>query len=365
MDLIGDIGGTKSLFHVYIKGEVLIKSYLNQDFNSFQDLLSDLITYLKLSDYLIGSRVCFAVAAPIINDRASLSNINWTIDKETIKRIIQTDNILLLNDMEAVAYYVARSPILKYFPVKSGSFKRSTNTFLVVGIGTGFGLTIIRDKDSEQDEFVRMDPLIPIDNSRDYSIHPSESGHVKFSPTAGFELDLFNFLNEKMGTVSIEDVCSSRGIYNIYQFMARDEFGIEDRDHRKQILKEKDPTRLIIKHSKGRKPCSLCKYVLINMMSILARKLQDLSLEFLPYQGIFLFGGVAKNSMSYIINDDFINTFKKIDINTDNELKTVDNNHITNMKIILDKVPIYVLTAENAGIDGAKLFMESRIWNNV
>lgn len=358
MNIIGDIGGTKSLFHIYDSQGKKIKSYLNRDFKSFNDVLVDLVEILDIDINSI-SRICLAVAAPILSGQAVITNIGWLINSNVVNEIFPDAKLYLLNDMEALGYYVAKTPTLKYLPVKNGSFKRSNNSFLIIGLGTGFGMTIGREIDISGHEFSQMDPLIPIDTERDYSIHASEVGHSRFSPSNIFEDELFRFLREKISNVTIEDVCSSRGLYNIYRYMTQESMDIEDKDHGKLIAKESDPTSLIIKHSKGRQPCKICQYAVKNMLLIFANKLQDLAMEFLPYQGIFLFGGVIRNTISYIKNDDFLAEFKRIDFKDDDELRTVDKAHRNNMKIILDSIPIYILTEEIAGIEGAKLYVES------
>lgn len=358
MEIIGDIGGTKSLFHIFVRKEKLEKSYLNSDFKSLYDMIDDLLEYHGLRKDLIDCKMTFAIAAPILSDEVMMTNLDWSISKKELTKKTNCQKIYFINDLKAVAYYVSKSSFLKYLPVKSGSFKRTNNTFLVIGLGTGFGMGVGHDINDTGD-YTQIDKTIPIDINREYNIIESEGGHAAFSPISSLELSLFTHLQEKLGRVSIEDVCSSRGLYNIYQFMTRENTDIESKDHYRQLHRYKNPVREIIKHSKGRVKCDICQYVVKNMVEILAHKLSDLSLEFLPYQGIFLFGGLVSNILSYLMAEEFVKIYKGRDIKFEDDLKNVDPNYIDNMKIIFNKIPIYVITEESAAILGAKSYSDN------
>ncbi|MCY3410035.1 MAG: glucokinase [Candidatus Heimdallarchaeota archaeon] len=358
MDITADIGGTKTIFQIYHgNGKVDTKNYINRDFNGFEEILMDLIEFHSLETFLPANNLCLAIAAPILGEVIEMPNISWKLSKKSINAVLPSEKIFLINDLEAVGFYIAKSPLLKYLKVKSGSFKRPTNSFLGVGLGTGFGLTVGQDVSKERN-FAQMDPNIPIDIDRHYCIHASEGGHSSFSPFSSFDRELEQKLAPELGIVTIEDVCSSRGIYNIYKTLTAEERDIEPKDHYDLIHRYKDPVKEIIKHSKGRNACDICSHVIKYMMEILARHLSNLSLQFLPYQGIYLFGGIISNITSYIINDNFIKVFSGRDIKVSTEYRSVESAQINNLKTILSKIPIYIITEENAALLGAKLYLE-------
>ena len=51
---------------------------------------------------------CFAVAGPVIDGRAHLTNLPWTVDAAALRAELALDEVFLLNDLQATAYAAPR-----------------------------------------------------------------------------------------------------------------------------------------------------------------------------------------------------------------------------------------------------------------
>jgi glucokinase len=83
-------------------------------------------------------RACFAVAGPVMDGRAKISNLPWVIDESTVATELKLEFVHLINDLDAITFAVLSPgpddirPINVGVPVPMG-------TIGVIGPGTGLG----------------------------------------------------------------------------------------------------------------------------------------------------------------------------------------------------------------------------------
>ena len=286
--LLVDLGGTNMRYAVAKEFDddlcEINKIQFNQgNFNSF---IEKIINDQKINILII------SVAGPKINNSISMTNRNFSIDADVIKKKFNLDDCILLNDWEAIAYsfsYVSSSIDF----IKEGT--KFNNTKLFIGPGTGLGASIY------------------IDNK---IVIPTEIGNTtnaSFSLKKNYNVNLDDHK-------TLESLVSGSAISSIYKSITNKEIPSEE-IYEKFTKKEEIATDVI----KG-------------FIKSLSETLSDLALTFLPGDGIFLAGSLMRRIYLDINKEEFINTFMDINSNTH--------------KKILEKISIGVITKERTPLYG-------------
>ena len=104
MLIAGDIGGTKTLLAIYDPGEgpgtpVLQMEYRTADYTALDAMVRE---FLAASHCAVRA-ACFDVAGPVIDGRAHLTNLPWTVDAAALRAELALEEVFLLNDLQATA----------------------------------------------------------------------------------------------------------------------------------------------------------------------------------------------------------------------------------------------------------------------
>jgi len=295
MLIAGDIGGTKTIVGIYNhkngpQRPLVKKIYINRQFSKFEHLINN---FLKEITFDIKT-ACFGVAGPVVSGRAEMTNLSWQIDETYIKNLLNLSDIKVLNDLEATAYGLLFTESSEIIPLNNGQ-KKSNGTIAIIAPGTGLG-----------EAFLTW-------NGNYYLAHASQGGHTSFSPTNTLEIKLLQFLIEKSPHVSFENVCSGKGIQNIYNFLKQSNKYIEP-SWLTQLLKEhnNDTTPVIIQSALNKeKACEICSKTIDVFLSILGSETGNLALKTLSTGGIYLCGGIPNYVSPAIKNSRFLESFTK------------------------------------------------------
>ena len=171
---------------------------------------------------------CFAVAGPVIDGRAHLTNLPWTVDAAALRAELALDEVFLLNDLQATAYAAPRLRPEELHTVNIGK-RDATGPIAVIAPGTGLGEAFL------------------VWSNGSYLACSSEGGHASFAPTDGRQAALWHYLSSKFGHVSVERVCSGLGIANIYDFLRDADPAAETVAFAAQLAGETDRTPLIVR----------------------------------------------------------------------------------------------------------------------
>ena len=201
--LAGDLGGTKALMALYAttgQGYALVREqrFASSDYDDFSGIIAE---FLRGS----GERpqmAAFGVAGPVVGGRARMTNLGWPIDQEVLREQFQLTEVLLLNDLVAVAEAVSILPQEDILIVNAGT-PVPRGSMAVLAPGTGLGEAYL------------------CWNGTEYTAFPSEGGHADFAPTSEMEQALLSFLRAEHGHVSYELVCSGKGIPHIYRYLTQ------------------------------------------------------------------------------------------------------------------------------------------------
>ena len=201
MLLAADVGGTKSLVGLFRQAadrpeQRVIREYTTLDFDSLDEILT---TFLDETGTSSVDGVCVGVAGPVSGLVARLTNVPWLADATPMAERFPGRPVLLLNDLEAMAYAVAVLEPEELSVLQEGVPVPSGNAALIAA-GTGLGEALLHNVGGR---------FVP---------SASEGGHADFSARTPRELALVHELTRTHGRVDVERVVSGPGLVNLFRF---------------------------------------------------------------------------------------------------------------------------------------------------
>lgn len=139
--LVADVGGTNTRMAFVDRDGVIADTVVkcpNAQFGSFLDLATH-----YLAGRPVPSSVVIAVAGPVAGDRARLTNRNWDFDAGALAAAFQADEVVLMNDLEALGQAVPTVAQDAVEPLHDGAALGGSGQALVVGLGTGFNVSAV------------------------------------------------------------------------------------------------------------------------------------------------------------------------------------------------------------------------------
>ena len=261
--LVADIGGTNTRLALASNGGLEINSiqkYRNHEFSSFHDALEGYLDSVPGADV---AAICIAVAGPVSDGFASLTNCDWSISAKAISESTSIGSVFVINDMQALGHSLEQIRSSETYDVISKKSESASTTKLVVNIGTGFNSAMVLNSANG--------PLVA----------PSESGHSSLPVATDRQFELLKALQEDSGFTSIECVLSGRGIEALHSWL---------NGQRSDNLN--GAKNDMITANFGCDPASDDTGRLF--VEILGLVVGNLALVHLPFGGIYLAGSVAK-----------------------------------------------------------------------
>ena len=148
----------------------------------------------------------------------------------------------------------------------------------------------------------------------------------------------YQYLKKNLTRVSIERVLSGYGLINIYNYLTQTLFINHPEDPvLKQAKTEKKLSAEIISNVAINNQDPLAMKAITIFIEIYAQTAGNLALITLPYNGLFITGGIAPNLLQFFQEDYFLSTFL----------------NKGRMSDLLTNIPIYLVTNTNVGLIGA------------
>lgn len=203
MLLVGDIGGTHARFALAEwngVGTPIIhdeQKFVCAEFAGVEEAMERYLGQAKAS--FARTCVSLAVAGPVTHQAVSFTNSGWNVSAERICEQLHFERAVLLNDLEAV---VRAWPHLRRGDLEdllhSPNWEAHNDTFVVIGIGTGFGMSLVPHGEPAR-------------------VIPTEAGHTSFAPSNPWEYEVLQVFWKRLGRVSVERLVSGRGLADLYQ----------------------------------------------------------------------------------------------------------------------------------------------------
>lgn len=311
--LIADIGGTKSWVALAVPvndGDWEIRSQskrLNDDYGDPFPLIQD---YLQEPDNsgLNLTAAALAVAGPIDGDQVDLTNLPWSIDAGRLKRQLDLDHLLLINDFQAAALGISLLGPNDRISLNRADIDEE-GLAVITGAGTGLGLALVGRCGQLTTE----------------AVHPTEAGHADFAPATEQELRLVQYLRETfaMEHISWEHLLSGNGLVLMDAF-------IRNQDHK--VLK----TPASVTASAERKDIA-ARHAIRLFWDIYAAWVGNVALMYRPLGGLYLFGGMAMRLRPWFEKDRFL------ELAADRAA----------MQHLVRETPLFLVTDEQLALKGA------------
>ena len=315
--LAGDIGGTKTNLGLFRRGKKrpvleVEETYTSQQAPSLEHIVKNFIAKHKVGV----SKACFGIAGPVIGGRVKTTNLPWDISEARMKRQLQLSYVSLINDLTATALAVPLLNRKELFSLNKAEARKGQNLAIMAsgtGLGTGF--------------------LIPWDGK--YIPVSSEGGHVDFSPNSKAEIELWQYLREQYGHVSIERVISGPGLVNIYSWL-KDSGRYREPAWLAKQIKEMETAAAIseVGLADGH---PLCVEALNVFVSVMGAAAGNLALTAMTTGGVYLGGGIPPKILPKLQEPFFIQAYE-------NKGRFAE---------VLEKIPVRVILNEKAALLGA------------
>ena len=286
--LLVDVGGTNIRYAVYDSDSSDINDVHKTKFETkvFEEILKKIIDVNNVDQLVISA------AGPKIDNTISMTNKNFVLNSDELRKKFNLKKCYLLNDWEAIAYsydYVFDN--IKF--IKNG--KKFNNQILFLGPGTGLGAALL------------------IDNKIVVSTEIGNTGN-----TTQFLRTNFNF--EIPENITLEEIISGTGISNLYKFKTGMTLRAEEIFNK---YLENDQESLDVMNG---------------FIKCLAQTLSDLSLTFLPGNGILLAGSLIRSLYQFIDTKEFKENFVGVKKGVHRE--------------ILDMISVGIITKERTPLYG-------------
>lgn len=318
--LAADVGGTKTKIGIFNSkyghhASMVEETLLCKNYACFNELLQDFLSEKK---YPI-EYACFAAAGPVREGRVQLTNLPWILDEDELRDFLGIRSVYVINDLVALAYSIPELTERDTVTLHEGSPEKH-GAIGIVAPGTGLGMA-----------FLVWDGL-------KYIACPSEGGHAAFSPNSYLEIQLLQYFNEKGNDVSIEFLCSGKGIFLIYSFL-KEKAGFEEPGWMRKLLSlTEDPTPVIVDIALEENcKVPICSEALELFVHILAGISRNFALTVMATGGIYIGGGIPVKIIKYLQHIGFAAFFKQKG----------------KLSAIADSIPVKVIVTPGSPLVGA------------
>lgn len=327
--LVGDIGGTKTRLYLFSARQGPSAPLASETFASrHYDALEEILRAFTAGAEHRFSRAVFGVAGPVVQGRVQVTNLPWVIEEAALCRLLQIQDVRLMNDLEMVAYALPFLQPDDRMTLNAGPGRAEPHgTMAVIAPGTGLGEAFLTH------------------GTDGFSAHPSEGGHVSFAPRNAQQVRLLQYLLTRFDHVSYERVCSGIGIPNLYRFLKASGEKTIPAALDARINEAEDPTPLIINAGlESSPPCPLCEQVVRLFVDILGAAAGNLALKVVATGGVYIGGGIPPRIGECFRTGIFMQAFKAKG----------------RMANLLDTIPVHVILKPDAAVFGAACYALDR-----
>ena len=277
LSLVADVGGTNTRVAL-ADGARLLTDTVEKVPNRQADSLAALLEAYVADRSVDCAAAAVAIAGPVHNGRGTLTNLDWSMDCDTLATISKAETVAVLNDLQAQAYALGRIADENLRPILPGQQADPVAARLVIGIGTGFNAALA------------------LSTGQSRVVPASECGHVTMPVRNAADLRLVQFIERATGFASVEDVQSGRGVENIHAWHLH-EAGDDTRHSAADIMAAADQGD------------EMALKTVETFVQLMGRVAGDLALVHLPFGGIHYIGGVARAMTPYLDRFDFARHF--------------------------------------------------------
>jgi glucokinase len=257
--LVADVGGTQSRLGLAQNGildQSSVRRFENAKFRSFYEVVDEYLGNLPQT-HVVSCVV--ALAGPIVAGIGTLTNLDWEVSVESLRKSMRCQQAVLMNDLTSLGYSLRQLPANGIQHI-SGPVKAPVDNgqHLIVGLGTGFNVCpVVEDGNG--------DPVcLQVELG-----HTSLAHNIKTALNRHIDSSAFN---------TVEDIFSGKGLSNLYQAVSGGG--------------AKSGETIVQEHMNNTNPVSTQTLVLFaELLGLLTR---EMAIQYLPTAGIYFAGSASR-----------------------------------------------------------------------
>lgn len=295
--LVADVGGTNCRFALGTKTTAphALARLANDDHAGFDAALD---SYLAATGKPGLTAACFAVAGPVSQGRAELTNRGWHFDATTLSERLGAP-VRLINDLAALGHALPGLATSGSLPVWTPADANPNGQSLVLGLGTGVNASVVLAQPGHT------------------AILECEAGHQSLPYSVA------QLLEQRLGTLpptffSTEELFAGRGLARLHGAL-----------HGTPM----EGAAIIAAHAAGDETATATLDLFARALGTWA---QDVALQYLPRDGLFLAGSVARGVIDAGFAPSFIASFAAPQ----------------RFSALINAVPVRLLTDDMAALSG-------------
>lgn len=313
--LVGDIGGTNARFALWEDNALhSVQVYATADYSSPEQAIGE---YFKARGLALGDvgSVCLSVAGPVGGDEFRFTNNHWRIERKAFCQVLKVDHLSLVNDFTAMALGMTRLAPGEFQAVREGK-PDTARPAVVIGPGTGLG----------------VGTLLSLPGGR-YMALPGEGGHVDLPVGNAREAQLRQHIEGLIGHVSAETILSGGGLLRLYQAICAVDGKVPSFANQAEVTQGALAGDAVALQTVEQFSRFLGRVAGNNVLTVGGRG------------GVYIVGGVIPRFLELFLGSGFNDSF----------------NDKGCMSHYFEGIPVWVVTAEFAGLTGAGVALQQHL----
>lgn len=316
--LAGDVGGTTTRLGVFAvdagrPAPVTVRSYATREYSTIDELVANFVRDERIAPSSL-SNACFGAAGPVVDGVANLTNTAVRVDAYAIASRLGMARVVLLNDLEALAYAV---PVLNRDEVRVLQNGRpdELGVIAIIAAGTGLGEAMLYRSAGR------------------WWAKASEAGRADFAARTERDVVVLRALRREYGRAAVEHVISGPGLVNVHKALT-----LGPCQANVDLTSFDAPSAIVSSAVSGR--CATCVETLDLFVDAYGAEAGNLALRAIAGGGVYIGGGIAPKILDSLIQGSFLSAFRSK----------------APFERLLESIPVKVILNNDAGLLGAAHF---------